>query len=278
MILLGSSSSVPAQDGVERGQLPVAVSPGGQEGPSIASPCPTFSWVDEPTTLPLQLAVFDLGKEPRVPNATSAPLAAPAVIQESLPAGATSWTPPLRLCLKPGNRYAWSVASEVQESQRRWSEPRFFFVDPAGRRAWHQQSANSQHPPLQPTGSGGLAPNAGANLSSSATSTDPSGLHASASGPATEFGLVGIGNIADGAGLAAENTQGGADLILFGDDWLLRMTEAGIEVGAPLDVVYAIRNSDVGGTLTLLIDQVPALTTVTGALKTHTHEAPKEPD
>lgn len=276
LILLGSSTLIQAQ--VAEEGLPEGISPGAQGGWLAASSCPTFSWVAEPTGLALQLAVFELGQEFRHPEPRPVPLEAPAVILESLPSGATSWTPPLRLCLEAGNRYAWSVARQVEDMERQWSPPRFFLVGSAQNDPRHSRPTTSRLPTAAQTRSGGLAENMSVDRAGVATSSDPSALNASANDPATEFGLVGITDTADGAGLAAENTQGGADLILFGDNWLLRMTEAGIEVGAPLDVVYAIRNSDASGTLTLLIDQVPALTAATGTLKTHTHEAPEEPE
>lgn len=77
---------------------PVAVSPGSVAGmDSIRDGCPTFSWGAVEGARAYELVVYRLPEE-----------AAP-ILRHGLPAGASSWTPPLAKCLAPGGRYAWAV-------------------------------------------------------------------------------------------------------------------------------------------------------------------------
>lgn len=88
---------------------PRPVSPGTPDAMSrAASPCPTFSWTFDPAAGVIELAVYRLD----APDQDTPPEQAPPVLEESLPAGAVSWTPPADRCLEQGGRYAWFVRSE----------------------------------------------------------------------------------------------------------------------------------------------------------------------
>jgi hypothetical protein len=79
------------------------------------------------------------------------------------------------------------------------------------------------------------------------------------------YGVVGISDSPDGAGLAAANTSGGADLVLDGTadglaDTLL--SESGIDRPSASPQTFDISNSG-GGGMTLRVDAVDVVTTAT---------------
>jgi hypothetical protein len=49
-------------------------------------------------------------------------------LRQLVPAGAGTWTPPLERCLRPGDRYAWSVRALAEGAAPEWSKPAWFEV------------------------------------------------------------------------------------------------------------------------------------------------------
>lgn len=99
---------------------PVPVSPGERDRIAPASAaCPTFSWTTAEAAEGYELAVYEVrGGDPEA-------LSPKPALRASLPAGATSWTPPGDRCLTPGRRYAWSVRASGAAT-RPWSESALF--------------------------------------------------------------------------------------------------------------------------------------------------------
>jgi hypothetical protein len=68
------------------------------------------------------------------------------------------------------------------------------------------------------------------------------------------YGVVGVSNSTSGAGLAAQNTAGGADLILDGPA-SAQVTESGLVRSSPSDLVFNFQNTG-GGKMGLQVDGV----------------------
>ena len=66
------------------------------------------------------------------------------------------------------------------------------------------------------------------------------------------YGMLGVSNSSDGAGFAAQNTAGGADLILAGSP-PTAVTESGIHRSSFAGVTFNIENP-AGGGMSLLVD------------------------
>ena len=92
---------------------------------NIDGRCPTFSWASPATEGQVKLAVFEISA-PASFDADQAAVATEPVLEELLPAGAISWTPPLNRCLQRGWLYAWAVRFMTDEPSGEWSEPMFF--------------------------------------------------------------------------------------------------------------------------------------------------------
>lgn len=100
---------------------PIAVSPGGPASFLVAgSTCPTFSWAVAGAATPHELVVHE------VLGADASDMAEQPALEATLPAGATSWTPPLDGCLTPDRAYAWVVRAADPKGGSAWSEPRLF--------------------------------------------------------------------------------------------------------------------------------------------------------
>lgn len=102
---------------------PVPVSPGDLSKATLAaSACPTFSWTASPADEGYEIAVFRVtgqGEDER--------LAERPVLRQTLPAGATSWTPSANRCLEAGSHYAWSVRA-AGGAPGEWSEAARFEI------------------------------------------------------------------------------------------------------------------------------------------------------
>ena len=95
------------------------VSPGHAERfPKINESCPSFSWTAVSEAQGYELVVY----------AASEGATPIAVMNRTLPAGATSWTPSAEQCLSPGRRYAWSVRAVDAVGAGDWSEASLFEV------------------------------------------------------------------------------------------------------------------------------------------------------
>jgi len=98
---------------------PMVVSPGSRTVSLAADSCPTFSWGGLAGAERYELVIYRLGKEKE--NLTP-------VLNESLPGSASSWTPPLDLCLEGAGRYVWSIQASAGGKSLGASPPSFFHV------------------------------------------------------------------------------------------------------------------------------------------------------
>ncbi|QQR73336.1 MAG: hypothetical protein IPJ17_17895 [Holophagales bacterium] len=122
MALASVAFVIPAS--VTASDLATAVSPGATERPSeIGSACPTFSWSAVAGAAGHELAVLDLTTkgEPVV------------VLRHPVEGSASSWTPSLAECLKPGGSFAWTVraldaSGRGMGSETGWSAPKRFTI------------------------------------------------------------------------------------------------------------------------------------------------------
>ncbi|MDX1501352.1 MAG: hypothetical protein R3325_03240 [Thermoanaerobaculia bacterium] len=114
LLLLGPASAALA------GEAPVAATPGeASELARIGDACPTFSWGAIEGASGYELIVYRLGEDSNEPR---------PVVRRALAGRLQSWTPALRECLEPGERYAWSVRGVVGEEAGPWSAPSLFEV------------------------------------------------------------------------------------------------------------------------------------------------------
>ena len=270
----------------DRAAIPRSVSPGEvQRVVPIDSRCPTFSWALVADASEYELLIYTLDEGAREVEA------APHT-RQTLPGGATTWTPAGGACFTAGESYLWVVRAVMGEKPSAWSEARLFSVSDvpsAGEvaealrvleayqvsRPDQQESAASpadtqlRPQPQRETPSAALdqaqtatgrAPEPGVSLSGSAairgSQTDVSG---------DTLGVVGEVASVDGAGVAAANSAGGVDLLLDGSadsetDTLV--SQDSIDRSSGSGETFEIKNSG-GGGMTVLIDGVAAVTTAT---------------
>jgi len=257
---------------LEMKQGPVSVSPGSSERlTAVGTSCPTFSWTLSQKAESYELLVYRVTEEES--EADRGP-----VLRQSLPQGASSWTPSGAECLVPGERYFWVVRAAIEKKSTAWSEVRTFRVasapsaeqvrqallvldrvrqddDPESIQATREGPAASQA-----TSEARFAPPEGVSLAGTAAIR---GTQSDASGDT--LGVIGTVDSPEGAGVAAANTAGGVDLLLDGSsdaetDTLV--TQASIDRSSVDPETFAIENSG-GGGMTVLIDGVPAVTTAT---------------
>jgi len=250
---------------------PLTVSPGAVERFATASqPCPTFSWTAVEGALAYEVALYRVDAE----GALAGPL-----FERTVPAGATSWTPSADGCPEPGGRYAWVVRTAEGRTSGPWSEPALFVIpraaDPMGLaeavetvRRYLADARDARTAPAASNGEevagriAGRLPERdepkraalGKGLSSSAAAIR--GELDLSSG--TVYGVVGVSNSPDGAGLGAENSTGGPDLILGGAPSAL-LTEAGITRDSPGAVTFDVSNPS--GPMILSVDGAGVFTT-----------------
>lgn len=109
-------------------ELPRPVAPGGPQGAATAGrPCPLFSWSLGETGNVLDLEVYE-GDASTSDDQTAAGV---ALFRVELPGTASSWTPPLHLCLEPGQRYYWKLRSRSAAGAGPWSAALVFEVPPS---------------------------------------------------------------------------------------------------------------------------------------------------
>jgi len=108
--------------------VPVAVSPGADNGPAIVrQSCPTFSWTAVSWALTYKVVVFKAaeGEAPAYENIAAT--ASPVLVKE-IPGKAFSWTPSADEQLINGGKYIWYVGAMVNAAQGSWSEGREFVI------------------------------------------------------------------------------------------------------------------------------------------------------
>ena len=201
------------------------------------------------------------------------------MIQTTLPGTAFSWTPPLDQCLESGHAYVWYVRAQDELGEGEWSDGRYFEVDEAPSleevadalrvlRSYLAQSPSAagllepldlrdpEETLAEPEPEKETADDADSRVNQPlALVSGKSAIWAEVSDPTgVTYGVVGVSNSTSGAGLAAQNTAGGADLILDGPAPAL-VTESGLLRSSPSNLTFNFQNTG-GGTMGLQVDGV----------------------
>jgi len=114
--------------------VPVAVSPGVENGPAVVrQSCPTFSWTAVSWALTYKVVVFKAGEGETPAYEKIAASASPVLVKE-IPGKALSWTPSADESLINGGSYVWYVGAMVNAAQGSWSEGRTFIIEESA--AW----------------------------------------------------------------------------------------------------------------------------------------------
>lgn len=300
----GQPSQGPASSWAVSGP-PCTVSPGGRlDVTMIDQRCPTFSWSGSAEATALELVVFRLAEGS---ESVALDPSDPA-LRQRLPAGATSWTPPMAECFEQGGRYAWVLLADEGEGEEAWSEPRFFQVS-AGPSLDELQSILSRLLDAQRAAGGDVVDSGPAATERRPTSTGraadrlPGGagaasdrsrgggdVQATAALPASAairgkqtdpsgmtLGVGGTSASPDGFGLAGANTAGGADLLLDGSadgqaDAVL--DQAGLDRPSASPETFTFGNSGGGGMTLGVAGDVSVLGLVDGVdLSVHAGDA-----
>jgi hypothetical protein len=255
----------------------------------IENRCPAFSWSEIPAVDEYELVVY--GLPAAVDLGQVDPDSFERVITKTVAGNATSWTPNLDLCLEPGQSYLWFVRgithAKVSEPIHTgpWSRGLLFRVTLAPssqevsaaldvlrrhRAAATNGASTTELPSSAPPATDSLQP------PPPETRADPppdapltsasSAIYARIENPSGEtYGVIGMSDSPDGAGIAAANTAGGADLVLdgsFDGTASTFVSERGIDRPSGSPQTFNIHNSG-GGGMTLQIDGVEAITTAT---------------
>ena len=267
-------------------QIPDGVSPGAADRTAeIEGRCPTFIWDSVPGAAFHELVGYRLSENSDLADPSKIDLAnADQVLYAKVPGSAPAWEPELAECLTPGGNYVWFVRAVYREEEgevaeaSEWSYGRFFSisstpsaveveeamrvlrryagdtVEPGGldtekadtnRPATTRLVAIQQQSPKSVTS---------AKTAIKATVPDASG---------ETYGVVGISNSPNGAGVAAANTNGGPDLVLDGsEDYLpdAEFSQSGINRPWGSPQTFNIHNST-GLGMTLQVDGVDVVTT-----------------
>ena len=267
---------------------PQGVSPGAPDRiAQIGVGCPAFSWEATPGAEWFELAVYRLDAD--APTLASIELTSDnEVLSKSISGRAMAWTPEAADCFAPGDRYVWFVRAVTDADTwegSEWSQPRFFEVAAAPSvneleralevlRRW--EAANGDASPMlssaaAPAAASTSFPDSGSGTRSGSIhlksvitgATAIRGLQSDVTGET--YGVVGISNSPDGAGVAAANSNGGPDLVLDGsEDYLVdaEFSESGINRPWGTPQTFNIRNS-AGSGMTLQVDGVEVVTTAT---------------
>ena len=267
---------------------PQGVSPGAPDRiAQIGVGCPAFSWEATPGAEWFELVVYRLDAD--APTLASIELTSDnEVLSKSISGRAMAWTPEAADCFAPGDRYVWFVRAVTDADTgegSEWSQPRFFEVAAAPSaneleralevlRRW--EAANGDASPMlssaaAPAAASTSFPDSGSGTRSGSIhlksvitgATAIRGLQSDLTGET--YGVVGISNSPDGAGVAAANSNGGPDLVLDGsEDYLpdAEFSESGINRPWGTPQTFNIRNST-GSGMTLQVDGVEVVTTAT---------------
>lgn len=273
------------------GTTPEGVSPGSANRfAAIRAECPTFSWSAVEGASHFELVAY------RLPDGTD--LSAgfdlspnDEVLYTRVAGSATSWTPGLEQCLGPGGRYVWFVRAvtddDAIEATAEWSAGRFFSVAAAPsaaeiehalevlRSVTNDQGSSFEDPTdliqddrevLTISSRAGMKGEPGSPKAGRSVPAATAAIRGEIPDPTGEtYGLVGISDSPNGAGVGAANTAGGADLVLDGSADLLvdaELYESGIDRRSATPQSFNIANSD-GGGMTLEVNGVEVTTTAT---------------
>jgi len=278
MVFVASVAAVPFQVWAT---IPGGVSPGLLDRlAAIGTRCPTFSWQEVADAAGYDLVAYALPEATEPAAVTSAELVAESeVLYARILGGATSWTPALDQCLAAGGSYVWFVRAVFEyeageEVPGDWSNGLFFAVVEAPSaeevaealkvlRRYVGDDATALGEPDEVT-------TAGSRTVSRVASTHPSpspkavpsaktAIRGALSDPVGEvYGVVGVVSAPEGAGLAAANLAGGADLVLDGSstgeaDTFL--TQSSLNRPSDGDELFALFNPG-PGTLSLEVEGV----------------------
>ena len=188
----------------------------------VGSPCPSFSWTHTAGAEGFELIVSSVDEQGEVDE---------VALTRRLPPGSTSWTPAADACLAPG-AYAWMIRT-LRSDHFRWSEASLFRVPEVPDRVELERALavvrrylEARSEPADETGrevareapasepGRTIAPHQPIALDLTTTAAAIRGELAATTGAV--HGVVGISNSIEGAGVAADNSAGGADLVLGG--------------------------------------------------------------
>jgi hypothetical protein len=269
-------------------EIPDGVSPGAVDHvAAIEGRCPSFSWGVVPGAERYQLVCYGLpeGMEPGEADLSRAE----QVLHTEVPGAATSWTPNLSLCFKPGASYVWFVRAVFREERgevveaSEWSHGRFFEIpgipskgdveEALGKFAEGTGEGRSGGIGIDPEirdieGAGpersppGWRPATALPIQKSVPSA-ATAIRGSLSDTTGEtYGVVGVSASTDGAGLGAANTAGGPDLVLDGSADLVpdtKLSQSGIDRAWDDPRTFNFKNS-MGGGMTLQVEGFDVLT------------------
>jgi hypothetical protein len=264
------------------------VSPGASDRfVEVAGRCPTFSWAEVSEAGSYELVVYRAPVAEASSSKTSIDLSDyDEVLFERLPRGATGWTPARDRCLEPGASFAWFVRGLRLDdggepiTDNGWSPARYFTVSPEpsiaeveealsvlrrytaesgdSPRAALLRNAELADPPMRPDAAAG--PRSGPSLmQKNVTTTATASIKGEMLDPSGEaYGVIGISNSSNGAGIGAGNTNNGPDLVLDGSedsDPDAIFTQAGIDrPSSSADTMFFLLNADPNHVLNLHVE------------------------
>jgi hypothetical protein len=254
-------------------QIPNGVSPGAADRTSeIEGRCPTFIWDSVPGAAFHEVVGYRIPENFDLTDPSKIDLRnADQVLYAKVPGSAPAWEPELAECLTPGGTYVWFVRAvyleeegEVAEASE-WSYGRYFSISSMPSAIEIEEAVRVlRRYAGQPVETDGLETER-ANTERTAPSrrvavpqqvpksvttakTAIKGTVPDATGET--YGVVGISNSPNGAGLAAANTNGGADLVIDGSEDGGQpdavFTQAGIDRASPSEQWFFLINSDTG--------------------------------
>jgi len=257
----------------------------------IEGRCPTFIWGGEYGAIAYELVVYRLPDGTRQSDSAEIDLATcEEVLYAQVPGGATAWQPELAEALHPGGSYVWFVRAVLQEDRGEvlesgeWSSGRLFSISPIVTTGEVEQAlsvlrqymdqSGSESSVLDPQDFEQEMDNTGRFTTSrhgappkqdqKSVPTAMSAIMGSVPDTSGEtYGVVGISNSPDGAGVGAANMVGGPDLVLDGSEDFLpdaELSESGINRPWGTPQTFNIQNS-MGAGLTLQVDGVDVITT-----------------
>ena len=265
--------------------VPDGVSPGAADRTAeVEGRCPTFIWNPVPGAAFHELVGYRLPKIPESADLSAIDLSdADQVLYAKVPGSAPAWEPELAECLASGGNYVWFVRAIYREEEgevveaSEWSFGRYFSISSmpsAGEveealRVLRRYSGHQVDPEGLKTESADTmraAPSRRVDVpqqvqkSVASAKTAIKGTVPDTTGET--YGVVGISNSPDGAGVAAANSNGGPDLVLDGSaghqpDTLV--SESGIDRPWDTAQTFNIQNS-AGAGMTLQENGVEVLT------------------
>jgi len=253
-------------------QIPDGVSPGAADRTAeIEGRCPTFIWNSVPGAAFHELIGYRLPEKSELGDPSEIDVAnTDQVLYAKVPGSAPAWEPELAECLTPGGNYVWFVRAvyleeegEVAEASE-WSYGRYFSISSmpsvgeveealgvlrrfSGHSVGPEGLETDRAETNRPSPSQRVAVPQQVPKSVTSAKTAIKGTVSDVTGET--YGVVGISNSPNGAGMAAGNTGGGADLVLDGledGDLDTVFTQAGIDRTSSDEEWFSLINSGAG--------------------------------